>query len=247
MKYLIYSISLLILISCSEIESTTYKESCDYPICEEGRLNVDTIRNFYGVFRSNLDCDYIEITTGGYTPDTFFIVCHEPDLTIPPNNSYVKFSGHTKQICSINDPMIQKDSLYLIDIEEIVPEELYDCATAIHNDGIDSDLIDAKLNILNITVDKNCISILISYVGMCNLDPIFTLNNSGDILFGGEKSFIMAVQGLIEDDCSTESIKLLKFDLSSLGEIVPIREDEFFVLFFQRQGYLRILYPHTYN
>jgi hypothetical protein len=244
------ALSILILIltfSCDKSTEIIQKESCDYAICEEGRTNTDTVRNAYGIFRSNLAGDYIEMTNGGYEPDTFFIACASSGLTFPAKDSYVKFSGYTKEICSSEEPMIQKDSLYLSEIAGIDPDVLYDCNTGIHNEGFDKNLVDDKLSILNMTIDKNCISILISYTGGCHQDPEFTLNNSGDVLSGGGYTFIMAVQGLVEEDCSEETIKLLKYNLSSLGEIVPIREEEYFVLFFQPQGYLRIHYPHTYR
>jgi len=243
-----FTINSIFLFSCNDNDgSIIIKESCDFAICEDGRAITDTLSQVYGILRSNAKVSYIEWTRGGYTPDTLFISCVDPAITLPNEGDYVKCSGFVKEVCGSEDSMIQKDSLSLKQIEVVEPEQQSDCSTGFVFDTLQNDQIDDRLKILSMTIDKHCLSMLVSFTGGCEVNPEFTLNIGSDILFGGGLTLVSAVQGLIEDDCEEERIALLKFNLSELGEIIPIREDEFFVLYFQSQDYQRVVYPHTYQ
>jgi hypothetical protein len=244
------ALSILILIltfSCDKSTEIIQKESCDYAICEVGRANTDTLSHVYGIFRSNAEASYIEWTRGGYAPDTLFISCFDPVIQLPSDGDYVKCSGFVKEVCSSEDPMIQKDSLSITQIEVLEPEQLTDCSTGFVFDTLEVEEIDKSLKVLSMAIDKHCLSILVSYTGGCEAIPEFTLNIGGDILFGGGPTLETALQGLIVDDCEDEKITLLKFNLHELGELIPIREDESFVLWFFAQDYHRVVYPHTYQ
>jgi hypothetical protein len=243
-------IFLSFLISACErtlIEEVLEKESCDYAICEDGRANTDTLSQVYGIFRSNAKANYIEWTRGGYVPDTLFISCLEPAISLPNDGDYVKCSGFVKEVCGSEDPMFNEDSLSLTQIEVVEPEQLSDCSTGFVFDTLENDQIDKSLKILSMTIDKHCLSMLVSFTGGCEVNPEFTLNIGGDILFGGGPTLETALQGLIVDDCKDEKIALLKFNLYELGELIPIREDQYFVLWFYAQDFQRVVYPYAHQ
>jgi hypothetical protein len=231
--------------SCDTNIDIIEMESCDYSICDEGRNITDTILGAYGILRIEEDISYIEYLDLAPVPDTFYIACMEHSEAIPESGNYVKFDGYVKDPCGEGNENLHSDSLFLTKISTVAPEIMYGCDTRISTEEIDKTQIDGQLNILNLSIEKNCISILISYQGGCTMAPEFSLHMGGDVL--GGTTVVMAVQDLVADDCDEETIKLLKYDLSPIGEIIPIWEDESFMLFFQRQGNYRLDYPHTYN
>jgi hypothetical protein len=239
MKYLIYSLSLIFLASCadSEIEN---KENCDFEICENGRNNIDTLINEYGVLKINNSQYYIEVTRSDPEPYKYYISCLENQVTLPEIGNYVKFSGDVKDPCS-NEKASISDSLSLHEIELINPLEKESCELEILQEGFDIKDNDEKLAIHHLAIHDDCLNILVSYIGNCNQTPNLTLHNSGDILFGAVH-IVVSLQGPIVDDCNQKNYALLKYDLAPLWTNFSGTSIQEIIVYFQSQGMLKIGY-----
>lgn len=242
MKYLIYSLSLIFLISCadSEIESTTQKENCDFEICENGRNNIDTLANELGVLKINNGKYYIEVTRSDPEPYKYYISCQENQVILPETENYVKFSGYVKDACS-NEKASTTDSLSLSEIELIHPLIQESCEQVILQEGFDITKNDDKLTIHHLAMNDECLHILVSYTGNCDQSPNLTLHSSGDILFG-PVHIVVSLQGPINDDCNQKNYALLKYDLSPLWTNFTGTSIQEIILYFQSQGMLKIGY-----
>lgn len=241
MKYIICSLTILFLISCSEIENKKNKESCDFEICDKGRNTIDTLLNKYGVLMKNNDQYYIEVTRSDPEPETLYISCLENDIILPEIGNYVKFSGYIKDPCS-EEKSNSTDSLFLQDVEIINPEEEETCEQEILQEGFDIKKNDEKLKIHNLKIINDCLHVLVSYTGGCNQTPELTLHYSGDILFGSVQ-IVVSLQGSINSDCDQENYVLLKYDLTSLWSNISDSSIQEVILYFQSQGLLKIGYP----
>lgn len=241
MKYLIYSLSITILISCSEVENIENKGNCDFEICENGRNNIDTLRNEHGVLKINNSQYYIEVTTSGPEPYKYYISCLENHVNLPEIGNYVKFSGYVKDPCS-NEKASLSDSLSLQEIEIINASLQASCEPEILQEGYDINENDEQLAIHHLTIHDDCLNVLVSYTGNCNQTPNLTLHNSGDILFG-EVHIVVSLQGPITDDCNEKNYALLKYDLAPLWTNFAGTSIQQIILYFQSQGMLKIGYP----
>jgi hypothetical protein len=240
MKYLIYSLSFTILISCSEIENIENKKNCDFEICENGRNNIDTLANELGVLKINNGKYYIEVTRSDPEPYKYYISCQENQVTLPETENYVKFSSYVKDPCS-NEKASSTDSLSLNEIELIHPLIQESCEPVISQEGFDITKNDEKLTIHHLAMNEDCLHILVSYIGNCNQSPNLTLHSSGDILFG-PVHIVVSLQGPINDDCNQKHYALLKYDLSPLWTNFTGTSIQEIILYFQSQGMLKIGY-----
>ena len=240
MKYLIYSLSITILISCSEVENIENKGNCDFEICENGRNNIDTLTNELGVLKINNSQYYIEVTRSDPEPYKYYISCLENHVNLPEIGNYVKFSGYVKDPCS-NEKASLSDSLSLLEIEIINASLQASCEPEILQEGYDIKENDEKLAIHHLAIHDDCLNILVSYTGNCNQTPNLTLNNSGDILFGAVH-IVVSLQGPIVDDCNEKNYALLKYDLSPLWTNFSGTSIQEIILYFRSQGMLKIGY-----
>jgi hypothetical protein len=87
----------------------------------------------------------------GHEVDMLLIPClfhvFDPVIQLPSDGDYVKCSGFVKEVCSSEDPMIQKDSLSITQIEVLEPEQLTDCSTGFVFDTLEVEEIDKSLKV----------------------------------------------------------------------------------------------------
>ena len=242
MKYIFYLLLLLLftLITCSKPENERNKENCDFAICEEGRNVIDTVIDVHGLLMKRNDLYYIEVTGNSPKPDTLFISCLSSQIVLPSTGTYVKFGGKIKDPCS-KEISSSTDSLLLNEIEIINPVVQEICETKILQEGFDVSKNDEKLTIHHLTINDDCLYILISYSGNCSQIPELTLHNSGDILFG-DVHIVVSLQGSINDDCNQENYALLMYDLEPLWDVLVNHTSEEVILYFLSQGMLKIGY-----
>jgi hypothetical protein len=168
MKNIICGIILIVLFgSCDKTNETFYKESCDFLICEEGRNSTDTLVNAYGVLLNNDAQYYIEVTGNAPKPNKIYISCLANEITLPETGKYVRFSGYIKDPCS-EETSVSVDSLFLNEIEEINTLIQETCEQEILHEGFDIDKNDEKLTIHHLSIDDDCLQVLISYTGNCS-------------------------------------------------------------------------------
>ncbi len=241
MKYLFYLQWLLILINCTEPENKKDKENCDFAICEDGRSTINTVLDAHGILMKKNNLYYIEVTGNNPDPDTLFISCLSSQVVLPITGTYVKFSGKIKDSCS-KEISNSTDSLLLNEIEAINPVVQEICTTKILQEGFDINKNDKKLTIHHLTINDDCLQLLISYKGSCSQVPELTLHESGEILLAGSVQLIVNLQGTINDDCNQKNYALFKYNLTPLWDNLANTTIKDIILYFQSQGLLRISY-----
>ncbi len=218
-RFFMITAGVLMVNGCADLVHYVPEEkgSCDFGICEPGRLSIDTITDVFGFLKTDNGRYHIEVSGNAPEPDSLFIACAAQGIELPDSDSYVKFSGEIKDPCSLEDDNAA-DSLYLKKLEVFLPASQVDCQPILLNDGYDIRQGDDKLSILHTKMDGDCLEILITYTGSCGRIPPLSLHDSGDIGFGGPVTVFVCLQGEISNECLERNYALLKFDLSPLAD-----------------------------
>lgn len=234
--YYLCIISLLAL-SCEKSE-----DICKVDFCDATQQVIGTIEEGYGMLDQKIDGTYfIKVSDEGVENPAYFIKCQSPEIILPDIGLYVKFGAKIKQKCQddISSNFYDKN-IYLTSIEPVVPRMAENCEQRIEIDTLNVEKIADEVKILMLSIDQNCLQILVRYQGGCTTVPSFKMTSEKGYFATYPLTKDFYLEGEVEADCEQINYQILQYDLHSIYRETGI--EELIIDFHQDDKVVHILY-----